>query len=99
MVVRIDPYAQLQDEFNAQDDPWLAFNWKFRAKSYGTPEEERSFKKEFGCLAKYECQRPICKFRWETTPGPHDCPKCDSMWSTWLNSHKLLKAIHKKRNA
>ena len=36
--------------------------------------------------AKFKCEK--CKFKWESEPGPIQCPKCGHIWVEWYNYEK-----------
>ncbi len=54
---------------------------------------ERAFKKRYGILAQYRCQK--CGRFWEQLPGPTECA-CGYLYLDWDNYEEVRAAIDRR---
>jgi Zn finger protein HypA/HybF involved in hydrogenase expression len=45
--------------------------------------------------ALFQCLK--CKCKWETQPGPTQCPKCGHLYVKWINYKSLREIWNKQR--
>lgn len=46
--------------------------------------------------AQFQCLR--CNYRWETKPGPTQCPICGYLYVKWINYEELREVWNKGRS-
>lgn len=45
--------------------------------------------------AKFRCLK--CKHKWESDPGPTQCPRCGHLWVKWTNYEEWYEQSEVKR--
>ena len=45
--------------------------------------------------AKHKCLR--CSYRWESIPGPTQCPICGHLYVKWINYEEMRKKWNEER--